>query len=140
MIGEGQLDVFLHGEFVNEVEALEHKADLSLSHAGHLVLAECLCLLAVHQIVAAVRLVQQSQDVQQRTLAAAAGAHDGYKLSFFYLERYVVQGNGLYVFCAECLAQVCYLYHICVIFCPLQTPSKDPPSRRGLRFPHCDTD
>ena len=65
-IGQRQLHVFLHVQLVNQVEALEHKAYLTLAHSRALALLQRAHLLSVEPIPAGSGIVEQAQDVQQR--------------------------------------------------------------------------
>lgn len=117
-ICQGQLDVLLHVKFVNEVEALEHKAYLSLTYARAVFFLQQRHLLAVEPVLARSRVVQQSENVQQRRLAASRRTHYCHKLTVFHVERYVVKRYSLHLFRAERLAKIFYLYHILFYFMP----------------------
>ena len=64
-ITQRQLDVLIHIEFVNKVEALEHKADIALAELGTVLLLEVRHLGAQKFIGTAGRIVQQAQNVQK---------------------------------------------------------------------------
>ena len=60
-----------------QVEVLEDEADLAVAQHGPLVGRGIRNLLPVQPILAGGRVVQAAQDVHQRALAGAAGAHQG---------------------------------------------------------------
>ena len=67
-----------------QVVGLEDKADLPVADAGQLVLAQVAHVLSVQHVGAAGGPVQAAQDVHQRGLARARGAHDGQELAPFH--------------------------------------------------------
>ena len=93
-------------QLVDEVEALEHEAYLTLAHLRALTLLQCAYLLSVEPILAAGGIVEQAQDVEQRRLATARWPHDGHELTFVNFERYAPKGYGLHLFRAEHLLNV----------------------------------
>ena len=64
-IDERKFHVLLHGEFVDEVETLEHEADAPLAVAGAFLLFEVSHFLVVEVILAIGGVVEQSEDAQQ---------------------------------------------------------------------------
>ena len=55
-----------HAELVDEVEALEHESQAALTQVGAVVLAHVAHILAVKHVCAFTRVVEQTQDIQQR--------------------------------------------------------------------------
>ena len=103
-IGKRQLDVLLYVELVDEVEALEDEAYLSLADGRALVLMQSGHLFVTEPILAGGGVVEESEDVEQRGLATAGGTHDGDELAVLYFKRYFVERDGLDFFRAEGLA------------------------------------
>ena len=68
-VPQRQLNVLIHIEFVNQVETLEHKADVALAELGALLLLEATHFCTEEFIRAAGGIVQQAQDVQQRVIS-----------------------------------------------------------------------
>src|SRR3990172_8438040 len=69
-----------------EVESLEDETDLLIPDVGELVLAELVDLLAVEEVRAARGIVEAAEDIHQRRLPRARGAHDGDHLAACNLE------------------------------------------------------
>ena len=64
-IAQRQLNILIHIQFVNQVEALEHEADIALAELGALLLLKIGHFRAQEFIGAAGGIVQQAQDIQQ---------------------------------------------------------------------------
>ena len=112
-VAQRQLDVFKHVQLVDEVEALEHEADVALAELGAVLFLEAAHLLAEQFILAVGGVVQEAEDVEQGRLAAARGAHDGDELAVVDFERNAVEGDGLNldVLATEDFFQVFYFDH-----------------------------
>ena len=110
-VAQLQVDILLNGKFVDEVEALEHEADASATVACAVLLLKVSHGFAVEQIIARVGIVEESEDVQQRRLAAAARSHYGDELAVFYIYTNAVEGDCLHFFRAEDLGKILSLYH-----------------------------
>ena len=76
-VAKRQLHVFVDIELVDQVEALEYEADVALAELGAVLLLEPADLLAEQLVASARGVIEQSEDVQERGLAAAGRAHDG---------------------------------------------------------------
>ena len=85
-IGERQLDVLVDGEVANQVEALEDEPDLAVAHARALGERQVGDRLAVQDVLALGRRVEQAEDRQQRRLAAARRPGDRDVLAALDLE------------------------------------------------------
>jgi hypothetical protein len=89
--GPGQLgrklDVVRDGEIVEQIEELEHHADLLAAEPGQSVLGSLVDPLPGHGHGAFGRLVQARDEVQQRGLAAAGGTRHGKGLTLLDGER-----------------------------------------------------
>ena len=59
-----QVDVLLYGQFIDEVETLEHEADATLAESGAFILLQMSYLNAIQKIIATVGSVEQSEDAQ----------------------------------------------------------------------------
>ena len=101
-----QLDVLLHGEFVDEVERLEDETDLSAPSESALALFQMAHFHAVQPVAALRGIVQQTEDVQQRRFAAARRTHDGDELAVLHFQCDAPEGRGLHHICAEDLLDV----------------------------------
>jgi hypothetical protein len=80
-VDQWQLHVFLCRGAGQQIEALEHEAEVTPAQAGPLVAAERLHLHALELIGAGGGCVQAAQRVHGRGLARTAGAHDGHKVT-----------------------------------------------------------
>ena len=116
-IDERQLHILVHGELVDQVEALEDKADVVLAQVGPLALVEAGHFNAVELEAAAVWVVEQADNVQQGRFATSGGPHHGNELPFLHLEGKLVQGNGAHLFGAVEFFKVFYFYHDVRISC-----------------------
>src|SRR5438105_2488764 len=76
-INQRNIDIFLDGQFINEIEALEHKTDMSTSQQSQPALRCPRNLLVKKEELAFGRAVEQTKNIQKRRLAAARRAHDG---------------------------------------------------------------
>ena len=81
-----QLDVLERGGARQQMEGLEHEPDLAVADAGELVLRGVLDRLLVEAIGAGAGRVEAADQVHQRRLAAARGAHDGEVLALLDVE------------------------------------------------------
>ena len=75
-VEQGELDVVEGGGPRQQVEALEHEADLPVAHLGQLVAREPGDIPAVEQVVAAGRPVEAAEDVHERRLAGPGRSGD----------------------------------------------------------------
>ena len=80
-VGQGHHDVLQRGHARQQVEALEDEADDPVAQPGPLLGAELGDLLAVEPVLARGGVVQAAQDVHQRALAGATGAHERHQLA-----------------------------------------------------------
>ena len=96
---QGEQDVVLDGECVQEIEILEDKAQVVPTEGSDVPLLDGDDVLPVQQDLAAGGLIQGRQDIQQGRLAAAGLAHDGDVLSG--LHGKVDAGEGLDLLSAE---------------------------------------
>ena len=115
-IAQRQLDVLIHIEFVNKVEALEHEADISFAELGTLLLLEVSHLGTQKFIGTAGRIVQQAKDIEQCRLAATRRSHDGDELAVLDFKRYAVQSRGLNLFRTEDFGKVGNFNHNELLF------------------------
>ena len=88
---QGQVDVVLQGEGVQQVEVLEHKAQVVPAEGRHLRLPDFTQLLAVQLHQAPGGLIQRRQDIQKGGLAGARLSHDGHILPFLHMEGDIFQ-------------------------------------------------
>ena len=80
-VAQRQLDVLIDVQLVDEVEALEHEADVAFAELGALLLLQAADLLAEQLVGALGGVVQEAEDVEQRGFAAARRPHDGDELA-----------------------------------------------------------
>jgi hypothetical protein len=76
-VGEGELEIFEDGEIVDEVVALEDKADVGFVQFVAMFDAELVDGFAVEKIFAGPGAIEHSENTEQGGFAGAAGAHDG---------------------------------------------------------------
>ena len=74
-VAQRQFDVLIDVQFVDEVEALEHEADVALAELGALLLLQAANLLSEQLIGALGGIIQEAEDVEQRGFAAARRPH-----------------------------------------------------------------
>ncbi len=91
-VGERQLDVLVHREVADQVEALEDEADLAIADAGPLGEVEVLDRVIVEHVGALAGRIEQPEDRQQRRLAAPRRAGDGNVLAAPDLELHAGEG------------------------------------------------
>src|SRR5262249_21935910 len=84
---ERQLDVLERREHRNEVVELENEADVALAPLRQRAVAEARGVGAVHAHLAAARLVEAADQIEQRGLAASRGAHERHVFAFRDRER-----------------------------------------------------
>lgn len=92
-------DIVPQAERIQQVEILEHEAQMLTPELGHFAVLDFGDIPARKTHRAAGGLVQRGKDVQQSGFSAAALAHDGDVFALLYGEIYVPQ--GLYLYCAE---------------------------------------
>ena len=88
-----QDDVAAGGEAGEEVEALEDEADGAAAKQGAVGVAHLAQVVAVDPHDAGGGRGEAAEDVEQRGLAAARGAHDGHYLAFMDFEVHPAQGR-----------------------------------------------
>lgn len=111
LIVEWQGDVFDGVLVVDQVEGLENIADHVVAGRGGLRLAEILDQAAGQIVAAAVIVVEDAEDVEQRRFARSGCAHDGDQFALFHREVDTLehmQGRPVVVG----LVDVFQLYHI----------------------------
>jgi hypothetical protein len=84
---------FYRGQNRNQVEALEHKPDMSVAPARQFALAERAQALAEHQHFSAGGPVHGRNQVQQRGFARTRGPHEGQKVAALDLQIHPLQGG-----------------------------------------------
>lgn len=98
--GEGQADVLLQSQCVQQIEVLEDEAQLLPPEAGQFGGGQIGDILSVQQDMPRADGIDGGDAVQQRGLAAAGGAHDGDEFPLLYFEADAVEGFGDVVFAA----------------------------------------
>ena len=88
---EGQEDVVADGEGIQQVELLEHEAEVLAAEGGHLALAHGGHVPPGEQHLAAGGRIESGEDVEQGGLAGAGLAHDGDELALVHGEIDVAQ-------------------------------------------------
>ena len=104
-IEQRQFDVLEHRQFVYQVEALEDEAQVTVAQVGAVVLLPSGHFLPHEPQFTRGRIVQQAHDVEQRGLATARRAHDGYKLTRIDFQVHFVQCGCLHAFGAKYFGQ-----------------------------------
>ena len=92
-VDERQLDVVQRAGAGQQVEGLEHEADFLVADAGELVVVHFADQVAVEVVQAGGGRIQAADQVHQRGLAGAGGAHDGDVLAL--LDFDVDAGDGV---------------------------------------------
>ena len=87
-----EFDVFSRGEDGDEVEGLKDESDFDAAEGGEARRAEFGCIDTLDEDAAGGGLVDATDEVEQRGLAAAAGAGDGQELAGGDVEAGVAQG------------------------------------------------
>ena len=105
-IGQWQLHVLEYVQFVYQVEALEDEAQIAVAQVGTVVFLPLGHFLPHEPQFARGGIIQQAYDVEQRGLATARRAHDGYKLARMYLQVHFVQCGCLHTFGAEYFGKI----------------------------------
>ena len=72
-----QEDIVLNGKGVEQIKILKHEAQIVTAEGGYLLLLYIDDVASVEQDLSGARLIERSEDIQKRRLAAAALAHDG---------------------------------------------------------------
>jgi acyl-CoA thioesterase-1 len=75
-VGERQLDVLVHGEIADQIERLKDEANLSIPHARSFRCREFRHRVPIERVLPVRRRVEQSQNGEQRRLAAPGRAGD----------------------------------------------------------------
>src|SRR3989338_943043 len=91
-VDQRQLHVFLRRRARQQVEALEHEAQVAPPQARALIAAERLHLHALEFVGAGGGHVQAAQRVHRRGLARSAGTHDGDELPLLDVQVHALQG------------------------------------------------
>ena len=87
-----QLGVLERGRPGQQVESLENEADLGIADVRPLVAGELGDVDLVEQITAPRRAVEAAEQIHQRGLARAAGAHQGHEFAALDFERNAPHG------------------------------------------------
>ena len=103
---ERQRQVLLRRECRDQVERLKNQADVPAAEEREVAVAHPFELSAVDDDAALVGHGQAGHEVEQRALAAAAGAHDGEELALGDLQAHAVERGHRPVTLAELLADV----------------------------------
>ena len=72
-----QEDIVLNRKGVEQIKILKHEAQIVTAEGGYLLLLYLDDVASVEQDLSGARLIERSEDIQKRRLAAAALAHDG---------------------------------------------------------------
>src|SRR6266516_599273 len=88
---EWHLNVFAGGERRDQVERLEHHADLLVANGGEPALAHARDLDPIDEDLAAGRVVEPGDDAEQRAFAAARRPDDAHELAALDAEADAVQ-------------------------------------------------
>jgi hypothetical protein len=88
-----QHDVFQRRQVRQQLEGLEHKAQLFLAQRGAAVFIQCINVYTIQHYLAGARRVQPRQQAQQSRLAGAGGANDCQRLGLLHGKIHLVQ-NG----------------------------------------------
>ncbi len=92
---QGQKDVVLHREGVQQVEVLEDKAQVVPAEGGNFPFLQADNVPHVEEDLTGGGLIQGGQNVEQGGFARAGLAHNGHKFPLFHREVHVMQGLHL---------------------------------------------
>ena len=92
---QGQQNVVPHREGVQEIEVLEHKAQVIPAEGGNVLLPDGHDILSIQQYLAAGGFIQSRQNIQQGGLAGAGLAHDGHILPGLHRKVHLRQSMDL---------------------------------------------
>ncbi len=81
LVEQWQHHIFRHCQFVDQVKALEDKADIFLANVSEPVFRIAGDVLACEFVAAGVRRVEHAEHIEQRRLAATGRPHDGDELT-----------------------------------------------------------
>src|SRR5450755_1707644 len=81
LVGERHLEIFKHGQVVDQVIALEHKSDVGFVQLVASFVVQLVNGFAQKKIFAAPGAVQHADNAEQRGFPGARRPHDGYKLA-----------------------------------------------------------
>ena len=98
-------------QFVDQVETLENETDFAFAVQRAVFFLQGSDFLSEQVVFARGRVVQQTEDVQQRRFAAAGRPHDRNEFAFGDFERNLVQSDGFDLFRTEALAQFFNFQH-----------------------------
>ena len=102
----GQVDVVLQIEGIQQIEFLEHKAQMIPPEVGNVLFPDFGNVLIFQQHRAGGGLIQRRQNIQQGGFAGAGLAHDSHVLPLLQVEIHIPQGlhavapkaGGVYLF------------------------------------------
>ena len=125
---EGQADVFLQCQGIQQIKVLEHKAQPLPAEPGQLPGREGGDALPVQQDVPGADGVDGGDAVEQGGLPAARRPHDGNKFPVIHFKADPVQRLGHIVFAPVVFFDVPYLQHLdFLLCCPLQDTARPAP-------------
>ena len=101
-----ELDILPRRQHGDEVEGLEHEADLAESEVGQLALGQVVDAAARDIDLAAIRLVEAADRVEKRGLAAARRGRQADEATLGDLEAHVIEGFDVHIALAVGSAQV----------------------------------
>src|ERR1051326_8882181 len=84
-IGERNVNILLDGQVVEQVITLEDEAHVAAVKLGSLFAIELMDSLIAEEILSCPAVIQHANNAQQRCLARAGRAHDGYKFAFLHV-------------------------------------------------------
>ena len=85
-VRQRNIEVFVHGQRVEQVIALKNEADVPLLNLEAVLLAQLVNGMIAEVVLAGPRGIVHAEHVQQRRLAGARRSHDGDELSFADIE------------------------------------------------------
>src|SRR6266513_347061 len=94
-VGERQLDILGDGEIADQIEGLEHEADPPVADSGSLGRRQVSHRLVLEQVAPVARRIEQTENREERRLAASRRAVDRDVLALTDLEVHVRQRVGL---------------------------------------------
>src|SRR5262249_5480917 len=90
-IGERDVEVFIHGQVIDEMVALEHETDVLLVELYAILRFHSMHLVTQELELSGPGAIEHSENAQQSGLPCPRGTHDGDELTFFDLRRDAAQ-------------------------------------------------
>src|SRR5213592_3366946 len=85
-VNKWQFHIFKNSQLINQVKALKHETDVPLTEICTPAFVKMCYFSSVKHKTATVRIIQQSNNIQQSRLATSRRPHHGNKFAFLHLK------------------------------------------------------